>query len=419
MGGPTEDYHLLESTHQGIPEGDSSVLSNDPLRIAVVGCGGMASYHLRAYQELASTAPGLVTVSAVCDVDDERARKAAAQIAAFQKETPRIYDNYEKLLTQNRPPAVDLVLPHYLHHTLVAEAFDAGAHVLLEKPLAISIAASQRILDSQQHASGQSPVVLAVAEQYRRTVEARAARWAIQEAGLIGEPRMIFSQRASLQLGLVVGTAWRHDRMMAGGGWVLDGEVHTFDLWHYMFGPIREVYGSLRTFETTRYTNAKTLSGPMPSDVEDTAMAVLTFENGLLANFSWTQAAPGKSFQHRRYYGSDGSLDEQGLHGRDGSTLNTDELQKKFLETLDREQKDALFPFGTRDPVVVELVDFVRAVQNGTNPEVDGLDSLAAMAVSEALYESDYSGLPIKVADVRDGHIRAFQRDIDDHWGLL
>ncbi len=393
--------------------------SNDPLRIAVVGCGGMAGSHLRAYRELAQKAPGLITVSATCDVDEARARRAAAEVAEFQAQAPRVYTDYRQLLDEHRPPAVDLIVPHNVHHTLVVEAFDAGAHVLLEKPLAVSIAAGRRLLAAHERACERSPLVLAVAEQYRRTPEARVTCWAIRDAGLIGEPRMIFSQRVNLSIGLIVGTAWRHDRLLSGGGWVLDGEVHTFDLFHNMFGRIAEVYAAVRTFEPTRYADPQTLSGPTPSDVEDAAMAVLTFESGLLANFTWTQAAPGKAFQRRRYYGSDGSLDQDGLHRRDGTTLGIAEVQEQFLELLTPEQKETLFPYDTRDPVLVEIVDFVRAVRDGTVPEVDGHEALAAMAVSEALYESAHAGTPVKVADVQAGRVRAAQRDIDAHWGLL
>ena len=393
--------------------------SNNPLGIAIVGCGGMAGSHLRAYRELAQSAPGLIMVSATCDVDEARARRAAAAVAEFQSEPPRVYTDFRRLLDEHRPAAVDLVLPHNVHHTFVVEALDAGAHVLVEKPLAISMAAGRRLLAAHERASQRSPLVLAVAEQYRRRPEERTNYWAICDAGLIGEPRMIFSQRVNLSMGLIVGTAWRHDRLLSGGGWVLDGEVHTFDLFHYLFGPIATVYAAVRTFEPLRYQDPQTLSGPTPSDVEDAAIAVLTFESGLIANFTWTQAAPGKAFQRRRYYGSDGSLDEDGLHRRDGTVVSSAELQKQFLASLTPEQKETLFPYDTRDPVVVEIVDFVRAIRDGTAPEVDGREGLAAMAVSEALYESEHAGTPITVADVEAGRVRAAQHDIDAHWGLL
>ena len=155
--------------------------SNDPLGIAVVGCGGMAGSHLRAYRELAQRAPGLITVSATCDVDETRARRAAAEVAAFQPAAPRVYTDYRQLLDEHRPAAVDLVLPHNVHHTFVVEALDAGAHVLVEKPLAVSMAAGRRLLAAHERACQRSPVVLAVAEQYRRRLEERGK--------LLGHPR--------------------------------------------------------------------------------------------------------------------------------------------------------------------------------------------------------------------------------------
>ena len=383
------------------------------LPVALIGCGGMAGHHVRSWGELAQKAPGLAVIDAVCDVDEARARAMAARLGEFQTPPP-VYTDVARLLAERQPAAVDVVVPHSLHHTVVVDCLSAGAHVLTEKPVALTVRAARRMID----AAARAGKTLAVAEQARRTPEARALYWAVNRAGMIGEPRMLFAQRASYSLRAVVGTPWRHDKLVAGGGWVLDGEVHYFDLLRHVFGDVAEVYGRLRAFEPVRYADAEQRTGAFRPTVEDAATAILSFERGLLATFSWTHAAPGRSLRQTRYYGSEGSLDDEGLTRKDGTQLPLAEVRAGFLASLSESEREAFFPQGITDGVTIELHDFVMAVRDGHPPEIDGLEGLRDMAVAEAIYESDAANRPVSVKDVLDGRIDAYQRPIDEHWHL-
>jgi predicted dehydrogenase len=380
----------------------------------MVGCGGMAGHHARSYAELAGKAPGLALIDAVCDVDAARARAMAARLGEFQP-TPAAYTEVARLLQERRPDAVDVVVPHALHHTVVVECLAAGAHVLIEKPLALTIRAGRRMLDAAARAGR----TLAVAEQARRTPEARALHWAVNTAGLIGEPRLLFAQRAGFSLRAVVGTPWRHDKLVAGGGWVLDGEVHYFDLLRYVFGEVTEAYGLLRAFEPVRYVDPEQRTGAFAPTVEDAATALLTFERGALATFSWTHAAPGRPLRQTRYYGSAGSLDDEGLVRTDGAAQPMAAVRAAFEASLSEGEREAFFPRGIVDAVTIELLDFVTALRDGRPPEVDGLEGLRDMAVAEAIYESDAARRPVTTADVIEGRIDTYQRPIDEHWRLV
>ena len=374
----------------------------------------MARRHVRSLAELAQKAPGLFTVDAVCDVDAARAQELSARVAAFQAAAPRVYAEAPRLLAEQRPDAVDVVLPHFLHHTVVAECLAAGAHVLVEKPVALTIRAGRRMLD----AAARSGKILAVAEQARRGPAARALRWAIDTARLIGEPRLLFAQHVGFSLEVIAGTPWRHDRLQAGGGWVLDGEVHYVDLLRYVFGDVAEVYARLHQFEPVRYLDPDRRTGPVPSTVEDTALALLTFERGVLGTFTWTHAAPGHDFRHRRYYGSEGSLDGEGLTRRDGTTRTRDEVRQDFLDSLASAERERLFPLGITDDVSLELYDFLTAVRDARPPEIDGLEALRDVAVCLAIYESSLAARPVRVEDVLQGRVDAYQRPIDEHWRI-
>jgi predicted dehydrogenase len=230
---------------------------------------------------------------------------------------------------------------------------------------------------------------------------------------------MLFAQRASFSLRAVVGTPWRHDKLMAGGGWVLDGEVHYFDLLRYVFGDVAEAYGRLRAFEPVRYVDPEQRTGAFEPTVEDAATAILTFERGLLATFSWTHAAPGRPLRQTRYYGSEGSLDDEGLVPKDGATQTMAEVRAAFDASLSEGDREAFFPRGIVDAVTIELFDFITALRDGRPPEIDGLEGLRDMAVAEAIYESDAANRAVAVADVLEGRVDAYQRLIDEHWKLV
>jgi hypothetical protein len=95
-----------------------------------------------------------------------------------------------------------------------------------------------------------------------------------------------------------------------------------------------------------------------------------------------------------------------------------DDLQQEFLAGLAEGGREALFPHGITDDVSLELYDFLAAVRDGRPPEIDGLEGLRYVAVCLACYESHVAGGPVRVQDVLDGRVDAYQRPIDAHWNL-
>lgn len=95
-------------------------------RAAVIGCGNISVMHLDSITHLEG-----LELAAVCDVKEERAEAAA------EKYHTKAYTDYHRLLEEEKPDAVHLCLPHYLHTPVAQEAFRAGVHVLSEKPMSI------------------------------------------------------------------------------------------------------------------------------------------------------------------------------------------------------------------------------------------------------------------------------------------
>lgn len=369
--------------------------------------------HLKGYQEIKEKVPELFDIVAMCDLDEQRAENLAKKAGEFQS-MPTVYTDLENMLNRKDIDAVDIITTHSDHHVSTIACLEAGIHVMVEKPFALTIKAGQMMLNAAE----KSGKILASAEPARRGLQTRATEWAMNKAGLIGDIRMFFTERISYTLRVVVGTPWRHQRIYGGGGWIIDGEVHYMDVLRSFFGDVEKVYAETRNFESTRYLDAENLKNPVPSDVEDTALCVLTFKNGVIGEFVWTEAAVGESIRKQIYYGSEGSIDSSRIQLKDGSTRSMEDVGKEFLNTLTADEKEKLFPHGIQNAVTLGIYDFLDAIRNNREPEVTGWDGFAASAICDAIYESAYCGESVKVDDVISGKVEAYQADINEHWGL-
>jgi predicted dehydrogenase len=385
------------------------------VKTALVGCGGIAGAHVRGLADLAERqVAGGIEVVAVCDIDEDRARERAADLASFQAE-PRVYADIDRLLaSEGEVEAVDICALHSEHHSLAAAALDAGRHVILEKPLGITVRAGRRIIDAAVAAQR----VLAVAENYRRSPGERAIHQAIRE-GRIGEPRLFLWQDVGEGLGK---WGWRNFRLQAGGGWVLDGGVHFTDLFRYQLGmPAHTVYAVNRQYEPYRYDDPAARTGAWAVDVEDLSAATIEFDGGAVVQWTWSGTSPGQGFNRRTLYGSEGCIDwDSGLWTREGDNTPRQELTAQYRAGLATEASERLFPGGSEDPIAIELMDFARAVRDGSVPEVDGMEGLRAQALCMAVFESARAGRPVSVDAIEAGRSEGgYQDEIDAALGII
>lgn len=398
---------------------------SEKVQMAFVGCGGIAHSHADGYSRLAQAGYDRFNFTAVCDTNQENAQDMAAYLKENAGMEPTVYTSIEKMLDAEDLGAVDNCTPHAYHHTTAIPTLRRGIATMVEKPCGITVKATRRMME----VAGESGAMIACAEQIRRCRGPRAVHWAVNERGIIGQPTM-FSMEI---FGIhpfdwdTYKMAWRGIKLLGGGGQILDGGVHFSDMMLYMFGPVEEVYCKLRVDDTPEI-EAPDL-GRRNIDVESGWMATLVFESGLIGHWSWNRLAEGEESKRGVYYGEKGSLtDKQDwMHAfqfgadvmlEDGQQIPWETLEEEYMAQLDEAEKQRLFPYGFDDGITNECWDFIEAVADGRDPELDATDALAAKSLSFALYESDTAGEPVSPADVEGGKISAYQDEINEYWDI-
>ncbi len=416
----------------------------DPLRLAIVGCGGMGRRHLAGLAELDRRIGRVIDLAAVCDSNEQRAIELADEAEAILGYRPAVVRSIEDLASRVEGlEAADCTTESGSHHLVATALLDAGLHTMVEKPLALTIRGCNRIID----AAGRSGKLLSVAENFRRDPMNRLIK-ALLDAGVIGAPQCIIETNVHGRDHILI-TPWRH--MKLSGTITLDAGVHNADLLRYYFGDVVSVFGQTRIFEPVR-VRADT-AGPggyyekwaesMPERIEptgdDVVFGLLTFANGAIGQFMDNHAGHGEAFGQRRVYGTKGSITPPG--DRNGGPVRvvlddgTDASGDAVLDLVPdwHLDADAAILFGSDRPagysydfvttdrklLALEYAELARCVRNGTKPEVDGAAGRAAVAMIDGLFESQVLGRPVTMAEIESSAVDEWQREIDVHYGLI
>ncbi len=207
-------------------------MNTDRLRVALVGCGDIAAVHLDAV-----LADPDVEAVGVCDVEPDRRDAAArrAQCAAFP--------DLAALLDAVAPDVVHVCTPHHLHAEMAAECLSRDVSVLLEKPVAHTLADGERLAIAAED----SGAVLGVCFQNRYNDTARILRDMLDGGGL----GRVLGGRASVNwfrdAAYYRRRDWRGRWATAGGGVLINQAIHTLDLLQWYLGPVTDVRGVAAT----------------------------------------------------------------------------------------------------------------------------------------------------------------------------
>jgi UDP-N-acetylglucosamine 3-dehydrogenase len=320
------------------------------LRVGLVGCGAIARRaHLPAFR-----AAGADEVDVVAFASRSR---SSAEAAAKEWGSGRVEDDWRRLVESPDVDAVDICSPNRFHAEVAVAAAGAGKHVLVEKPMACTVAEA----DAMITAAERSGVVLCVAHNLRFASPFFTARQVVT-AGMLGH---LVAFRAAFGHGgpqdWAPQAGWFFDPEQSGGGALIDLGIHVADL--------------IRFVLDDDVTEVSALLSTRSPGVDEAAQVVLRMAGGAIGSFhaSWvTHPAPDHQLT---VFGTEATLH---LDGRTPLTL--------------------LRPDAEAEPVALEkpgtglYAGFVRACLGPEPSPVSAEDGRAALAVVEAAYRSAASG---------------------------
>jgi predicted dehydrogenase len=242
-----------------------------PIRVAVVGAGAIAQVaHLPVLRKLPA-----VEVAAICDSD-----LGKAQALASRFEVKDTFDDIEELLRYGRVDAVAICTPNHLHEIHVVSALAAGCHVLCERPLALTVAGVERVLQASEKYGKR--VIVGMNHRFRSDVQAVRGFLA---GGDIGALQAIRSGWHTFQPSRQM-LGWRLRRQEAGGGAFLDLGLQLLDLGLWLAG-----------WPAPKRVSAH-MMGQSKDTLEDMATALVVCENGvsLSMDVSWRHVGEAERF---------------------------------------------------------------------------------------------------------------------------
>jgi len=373
------------------------------LNVAMVGHGFMGAAHSQGWR----VAPRFFDLPAAPAMHllvgrDPGAAGAAAERWGWHEATT----NWRAAVAREDVDVVDVCTPGDSHAEIAIAALEAGKHVLCEKPLANTVEEAEAMAAAADRAAARG-VVAMLGHTYRRLPATTFARDLVAD-GRLGEIYRV--QAAYLQDWLADPTApmtWRLRKDRAGSGSLGDIGAHIIDLTQFITGvPIAEVSGTLETLVRRRPERAPSDGAPAPLaevTVDDTAVFMARFANGVLGTFEATRFATGRKNALRvEISGSKGALafDLERLNELQLYDATAPGTERGFRTILVTEPghpyAGAWWPpghtLGYEHGFSHQVKDFVEAVVAGTQPAPSFADGLQVQRVLAAVERSAAEG---------------------------
>lgn len=333
----------------------------EQVRFAIIGCGVIAEFHATAIERI----PGAVLVG-VCS----GSRQSAERFTATRP--VRIFDSLDELFASSEVDAVCICTPSGQHTEQAVAAMRAGKHVVVEKPMSLSLVDADRIIDTAR----ETGVKVCVISQFRFSAAVQEVRRAL-DAGAFGK---VVS--GSLQMKYFrsheyyASGKWRGTWALDGGGCLMNQGIHGVDVFRYLMGPVSALTALTRT--QTRHI-----------EVEDSAVAILEFQNGALGTLEGsTTCCPGYP-RRIEICGDAGSI-----------VLEEDSIMRWDLPIpcklpVGKEAKNV----AASDPKAINVEGHVRQIHNLVDAVLGGAPLIADAATGRppleiilAVYESSRTG---------------------------
>ena len=319
------------------------------LGVAIVGCGMIAGFHLRAFRNIPRVE--------ICGVWNGTA-EAAERFAGSNR--TNAYPSFEELLADKSLDLVDICLPSGLHAEYGCRAAQSGKHVVVEKPVDVSLEAAGRLIKTCEEAG----VFLAAVLQNRFAPSVSKVKQALEQ-NLLGK---IIAGEATVKWyrenRYYQSSNWKGTKRLDGGGALINQSIHTIDLLLWFLGNVKSVASLVRT---ARHS----------IEVEDLAVAIAEFENGAVASVTGSTALKPGFPERIELYGEKGAIALEA--GRIVRWKVDDQREEDFLDQSPSNCASA-------DPSGISIENHQRqfeaitgAILKGEQPPVSGTEALRSL----------------------------------------
>lgn len=340
-------------------------------KVVVLGAGFIADIHLECYQRFVSDAE----IVGVYSRNGERAKSLAEK-----HNVARWFDNLEQAIVDSGCEVVDICLPNFLHAEATIFAAKQGKHIIIEKPLAVTLEQADAMIAACQ----ENNVKLMYAEELCFAPKYERARMLVKE-GAVGEIYML--KQSEKHSG--PHSDWFYDVNYSGGGVLMDMGCHALGWFRWMLGnsKVESVYATMGTVLHKGRTRG-----------EDNAVVIVEFENGVTAVAEDSWAKHGGMDDKSEIYGTGGVIYADLFMGNSALVYSKDGYGYA-MEKADTTQgwSYAMFEELFNQGYPHELRHFIECVREDKTPLVTGEDGRAVLEIIYAAYASAGLGKKIKL----------------------
>ena len=358
----------------------------DPIRVAIIGCGRISDLHQLGYRGREDA-----KIVAVCDTDKRRARKKAKEWGV-----EKIYSDYQQVLADKEVDVVELLTPHHLHCLMTVQAAQAGKHISVQKPMALSAAEADEMITAADKAG----VLLRVYETFVYYAPAMRAK-AMIEAGEIGQIRAV---RMHVSTG-TADTSWKvplsawiwrlNEKQCGGGPLVFDHGYLLFSLGYYLGGPVEKVYAWIDKTPLPETAGVFNIDAP--------AMIIFQYKTAHCYGQLDIEHTP-KMRIYSDYYADDDRIEvigEKGILFINRYTAKTVDLPPLMLFKDGKTTSIAVEGVEWHDSFIATTQDFIDKMKSGGQPRLDGPTGKAVLQFTLAALQSAASGKEVRPDDIK------------------
>jgi len=343
------------------------------MKYALIGCGRIATNHIKA------AVNNNLEIVAVCDVIPDQMEALLCKHNLQEDTSIKRYVDYKEMINVEMPELVSIATESGIHAEIALYCIEKGVHVIIEKPMAMSIDDANKIIALAEEKN----VKVSACHQNRFNIAVQEMRRAL-EAGRFGRlSHGAIHVRWNRNQDYYTQASWRGTWAQDGGA-LMNQCIHGIDLLRWTFGgEIEEVYGQTRQ-QFHDYLEA-----------EDVGMAVVKFKNGAIATIEGTTNVYPQNLEETLYI-----FGEKGTVKIGGKSTNNIDVWDFADETAEDEKNKGLEEatsnvYGNGHTSL--FADVMDAIQNDRKPYVDAYAGRDALELVLAIYKSQKEGKAVKL----------------------